>query len=169
MLTDEIGRQAGERRRSPPLGDKGRELVGAVGDPISVEAQDTRGFVERPEDRAGVDLWPERIETELELRRDPEIAASSTETPEEVGVLLLTGLYELALGGDEVDGEQVVDGEAELSHRKADPAAKRQPCQARMRDEPGGNGKSKGLRLAVQLPQEHAGLSANRSCFGIDA
>src|SRR4030095_2814400 len=108
-------------------------------------------------------------ETELELRRDPEVAASSTETPEEVGVLLLTGLHEFTLGSDEVDGEQVVDGETELSHREADPSAKRQPCDARVREDPGGNGESKGLRLAVQLPQEHAGLGANRSCVGIDA
>jgi hypothetical protein len=135
MLSDEIGRQTGERRRSLPLGYQGRELVGAVGDPIPVEAQDARSVIERPEDRAGVDLRPERIETELELRRDPEITAASTKTPEEVGVLLLTGFDERALSGDEVDGEQVIDGEAELSHRKADPSAQRQPCHARMRDE----------------------------------
>jgi hypothetical protein len=43
---------------------------------------------------------------ELELCDDPEIAASSPYAPEEIGVLLLARLDELALSRDQVDGER---------------------------------------------------------------
>src|SRR5205823_5660381 len=105
----------------------------------------------------------------LELRDDPEVAATAANAPEEVGVLVLARLDELAVRGNQVDGEQLVDGQAVLAHHPADAAAERQAGQAGVRDDPGWNGKAELLRLAVELPEQDAGLSPRGSRFRIDS
>ena len=44
---------------------------------------------------------------------------------------LVARLHELAVGGDQVHGEQLVDRQPVLAHQPADAAAERQPGDAR--------------------------------------
>ena len=59
----------------------------------------------------------------LEAGDDAEIAATAAHGPEQVGVVGLVGDEDVAGGGDDLDGEQRVDGEAVLAHEVADAAA----------------------------------------------
>src|SRR2546430_5265911 len=115
----------GQRRRLP-VDDDRHQLVRRVGERVAVEASHLGRVFHRPEDWPGHHLRPQGVEPELELGDDPEVAAAAANAPEEVGVLILARLDELTVGGDQIDGEQLIDREAVLAHHPADAAAERQ-------------------------------------------
>ena len=106
------------------------------------------------------------MQAELELGHDAEVAAASAQAPEEVGVLGLARLDELAVGGHQVDGQQLVDREPVLAHDPADAAAEREPGDPGVGDDPAGRREPERLRLAVELAPEHAGLGPRRRASG---
>ena len=108
-------------RRELELDDR-RELVGRGGRELAIEAQYLRRGFERVEDRPGEHDRPDRMQAILERRDDAEVTAAAAHSPEQIGVLVLAGGDQLAIRGDEVDGEQVVDRRPVLAHRPADPA-----------------------------------------------
>src|SRR5204863_8629089 len=94
------------------------------------------------------------------LGHDPEVAAAAADPPKQIRVDVLARSHELPVGGHEVDGEKLVDREAELAHQPADPAAEGQPGEPRVRDDPGRNGEAELLRLAVDPAEQTASLRA---------
>jgi hypothetical protein len=76
------------------------------------------------------------VQAELEVHHDAEVAAAAPNSPEELGVLVGAGGEELAVGRDDVDREELVDGEPVLAHDPADPAPEGEPGQAGMGDDP---------------------------------
>ena len=73
---------------------------------------------------------------------------------------------ERAVGGDDVGGEQVVDGQAVLAHQPAEPAAEGQAGDAGVRHGAAGRGQAERLRLAVELAPQHAALARRRAAVG---
>ena len=67
------------------------------------------------------------MQPEPEAGGDPEVAAAAPDGPEQVGVVLVVDLEDLAVGGDQLGREQVVDGQAVLADQEPDPAAEGQP------------------------------------------
>jgi hypothetical protein len=60
---------------------------------------------------------------------DPEIPATTTaQSPEEIGMLVLTHAHLVALAVDQIDGEEVVAGEAVLTRKEANATAQGQPA-----------------------------------------
>ena len=57
----------------------------------------------------------DRVQLEEEAGDDAEIAAAAAQRPEQVGVLLLAGGDEAAVGQHDVGLEQIVDGQAVLA------------------------------------------------------
>ena len=62
------------------------------------------------------------MQLELERGGNAEVAASAAQAPEEVGVLFGARRHRLPVGGHEIDGAQVVDGQAMFAHHPANPA-----------------------------------------------
>ena len=62
----------------------------------------------------GRDLGAQGEQTELERRDDAQVAASTSEPPEQVRFLGGAGSHETTVGGHDVRGEQVVDGQPVL-------------------------------------------------------
>ena len=75
---------------------------------------------------------------ELERGGDPEVATAAAQAPEQFRIVVVADLEHLALGGDELDRRQVVDGHAEAAHQPPDPAAERQARDAGRRDHTAG-------------------------------
>ena len=88
---------------------------------------------------APVQVWPERVEAELEGRRDPEVPAGAAHAPEEFGLLGLARANEPAIGGHELDRRHVVDRQPEIPLQPADAATERQPRDAGVADDPTGH------------------------------
>ena len=100
---------------------------------------------------------------------DAEVAAATTQRPEQVGVVVALDGPERAVGGHDVGGEQVVDGEAVLAHQPAEPAAESEAGDAGVRHRAAGGGQPERLRLAVELAPQHPALRLGRARVGIDA
>jgi hypothetical protein len=49
------------------------------------------------------------------VKHHAEVAAAAAQPPEQVGVLVLAGRHELAVGGDDIRRQQVVAGQAVLA------------------------------------------------------
>ena len=75
---------------------------------------------------------------------------------------------DVAVGGDELDREQVVGGEPVLRHQPAEAAAERQAGNARRRDGAARDREAVLGRGGVELRPEHAALGRRRSLLGID-
>ena len=67
------------------------------------------------------------------------------------GSLLGVDVQPLALGGDQVDRAQVVDGQPVPAHQVAEAAAERQPADPDVADRPAGGGQPVPLGGEVQL------------------
>src|SRR5580700_2166922 len=106
-------------------------LVGQRCSAFAVEPQHVAGALERVGDQAARDLRPYRMQLIFEARRNTEIAASAAYGPEQIGLLVLAGPYRLAVGGDELDGHKIVEGETILANEPTQTAAQgepRNPC-----------------------------------------
>ena len=107
---------------------------------------------------AAMEVGAERLEPELERRRDPEVPAGAAQAPEELGLLGLGRADEPAVGGDELDGGQVVDREPEVALEAADSPTERQPGDAGVADDAGRADEAVRLRGDVELAEERAAV-----------
>ena len=72
----------------------------------------------------------DRVEPELEAGHDAEVAATAAHGPEQVGVLGLARRDDAAVGGDDLDRHEGVDGQAVLAGEPADAATQGQAGDA---------------------------------------
>jgi hypothetical protein len=96
------------------------------------------------------------VRLELEGGDDPEVAAGALNGPEEVLVLARARPAKLAVSGDDVDREQVVDREAMLAAQMADATVQRQARDTRGRDDAARHSQPEELRLPVAVAPEGA-------------
>ena len=105
---------------------------------------------------------------ELEARHDAEVAAAAAQGPEEVGMLRRARPHLLSVGEHDVDRAQRVDREAVPPHQPADPAAERQPADARVRDLAGRDREAVLLRRGVELAEQGAAPDPDDRVLGVD-
>jgi hypothetical protein len=98
-----------------------------------------------------------------------EIAASAAQTPEKV--CILGGIYrqQLALGGDEIDGEEIVAGEAVFAGKPAKAASKRKSGNTGAGDRAPRGCEAKCLGLAIEVRPGSPALGAHRVTCRIDS
>ena len=144
------------------------DFVGGGGHEVAEEPQHARGLLHGPGHQAGDHGGAYRVEPVLERGDDPEVAAAAAQAPEQLGVLVVAGDKELAVGGDHVAGREVVDGESEAAHEVADPATEGQPADAGVGDDAARHGQPEGLGLVVDVAPQTAALSPDRSRQGVD-
>jgi hypothetical protein len=94
------------------------------------------------------------MEPELERGDDAEVRPGAPDPPEQVGVLLLAGPNEPAIGRHHLDGEHVVDAEAVLPLEPAHAAAKRQSAHAGVRHHAHRASQPEALGLAVEIAEQ---------------
>src|SRR5262249_21533423 len=105
---------------------------------------------------------------ELERGDHAEVAAAASQCPEQVGVFVLGRLQPLAVGRDDVDGEEIVDREAVLSHQPADATAEGEPGDSGVAHDSTGGGQTVRLRLAVDVAPQRTTLHPGPAGGGID-
>src|SRR5262245_41675189 len=94
---------------------------------------------------------------------DAKVATPAAHSPEEIRMLGRTCREALALGRDDVDGQQVVAGRAIEAHKPAIAAPQREAGNADIRLGPTAGRQPKGLRLSVQFPPADSGLRDRRA------
>ena len=131
---------------------RGQLAAGALVD-LAVGAQDLLGALERPGDQPAVDGRADLVQRKGERRDHAEVGARAADRPEQVGVLVAAGGADLAVGGDDLDREQVVDRPAEAARQIAEAAAERQARDADLREEAQRRGEAVALRGVVDVPE----------------
>ena len=111
---------------------------------------------------------PDRVEAELERGHDPEVRSGAAEAPEQIGVLLVIGAHDAAVGRHERDREQVVDRQAELPLQPPHAAAEGETRHAGVRDDADRAREVERLRRLVELGQERTTVHARRALRRID-
>ena len=95
-----------------------------------------------------------------QLGGDAEVAAAAVQRPEQLRVLVLGGAHRVAVGGHQLDRDQVVAGEAELALDPARAAAEGEAGDAGGGDAPAGGGEAVRLAGAVEVAPGSAALDA---------
>ncbi len=157
------------QRRGGRQVDQRRHVVARGRRPFAEQLEQRLGGLRRVEDRPGVDDRPDGMQLELELRDDPEVAAAAAEAAQELRILALAGVHELAVGSDDVRTDQVVAGEPVAAHQPADPAAEREASDAGRRNEPAGGGEAVHGRLVVEVAPGRAAADVRDARRGVDA
>ena len=103
---------------------------GAVRHHSTYALEDLGRPLPRPEHRAGVDLG-RGVEDELHRGHDAEAAAAAAQRPEQLGLVVAVGAHDAAVGGDELDREHAVGGEAVAARRAS--SGRRRACSRRRR------------------------------------
>ena len=98
---------------------------------------------------------------ELEGGEHAEVAAPAPDRPEEVGVLGLGEAQSTAVGGDDVGGDEAVDGQAVVAHHPADPASGGEPADADGLGVTGGEREPAGAQRARHVAPPGAGAHAD--------
>ncbi len=104
----------------------------------------------------------------LEGRDDAEVAAASSDGPEQVRVLLGAGPQQTSVSGHDVGGYEVVAREPVAAVQPPQPAAEREPRDPSHRDDSEGRGQPERLGRAVELAQGEPGFGPRRPRLGID-
>src|SRR5205823_5267055 len=132
-----------------------REFVGDRVDEVVVKAKELARVpkVERPRDHPA-----EWMEGELEGRDDTEVAAASSQSPEQVGVLVGRRRDPLAGGGDEVGADEVVARQPEQPAQNADSAPEREARHPRGGYDPARGREPVGLGGRVEIAPARAAL-----------
>jgi hypothetical protein len=158
-------RDDGQGRRRGEVQHRG-DVLRRTRRPFAEEAHEVVVGVGRVEDRPGVDHRSHLVQLELEARDDPEVAAPAAQPPEELGVRALRDVQQPPVGGDDVGADEVVAGEAVLTHQPADAAAQREAGNARRRNEAAGGGQAVRLGLVVDIgpdrPAANRGAASDR-------
>src|SRR5579859_6479780 len=95
-----------QRGRDLP-GGKYAHLFGSVLDVIAIELENSLGVLHVEKHRSAVDVL-DRTQLELERGQDTKVAASATNGPKQVFVLVLIRDNEFSVRGDHICGDQVV-------------------------------------------------------------
>jgi hypothetical protein len=144
------------------------ELVRCVGDELTVEAQDVGGVLGRPEHRSGHDGGADRVQREPERADDAEVPASASPGPEQVGVIAGRRPHDLALGGDHLGLDEVVDGEPVLAHEPAEAAAQAEAADAGVAHDAARGRQTVRLCLVVDISPQGTALDQGRALDRID-
>ena len=151
------------------VGAEGQEeLVRPVLGQVAPERGELACAVERMGDGPEGDRVVERMEPELEGRDDPEVRAGAAQAPEKLGMLIRRRADDPAVRGDELDGEQVVEGQPELPHQPAHAASEREARDAGVRHDSHGADEPVLLCGRVQLAEQRTSADARGLRLRVD-
>ena len=110
-------------------------VSGAVGGELAEDRPELVDVGRRVDVDPSVEGPRERMQLELEARRDAEVRAGAAEAPEQLRLLVRARPHEAPVGGHELDRAKAVDRQPEPPLEPADAATERQPGDARVADD----------------------------------
>ena len=148
--------------------ERRRRVLPALRQDLAIALHDGARVLLIPGDRPGEDHL-HRMQLEQEAGHDAEIAAAAAQGPQQVGILLLAGGDEAAVGQHDIGLEQIVDGQAVFARQIAVAAAQRQAGNAGGRDDARRNGQPEGMGSVVDVALRATGADPGGPCLGINA
>ena len=131
--------------------DQRTRVVGQAGTTSRIRVEGRDRVVDAPEEQSEVHLRSDRVQRELELGHDAEVAATPADRPEQVGVFVGRRVDTAAVGQYDVGGHEVVAAQPVLLGQPAHAAAEGEPGDAGVADRSPGHGEPVGLGGAVHV------------------
>ena len=147
---------------------KAVKRVGRVGHQRPCRLEGRARLLPRVDEHPAEHGRPDAVRAELESRDHAELAAAPAQRPEEVRVLVRRCPHDLAIGEDDLGGEQRIDRQAVVAHEPPDAAAERQPADAGVRDLPPGHREPVLLAHSVELAQQRTASDPHDGASRID-
>ena len=141
---------------------------GSPVDHVARHAQPGGGAVQLPEQHPEVHERTDRVQLELELGDDAEVAPAALERPQQVGVLVGGGPHAPPVGQHHLGRHEVVDGEPARAREPSHPAAEGEPADPGVADGPAGHREPVFLSGGVELGLGRATAAARPPGRGID-
>ena len=145
------------------------QLLGRARAEFAVEGEELARALEREHRGARDDLALHRVQAELEVRHDAEVAAAAADGPVEVRVLVGVRVQQAAVGGHDVHALHVVERKAEAPREPAEAAAEREAADAGVRDRAAGRDEALRHRLVVDFAEEAPAIDVGALRFRVDA
>ena len=142
------------RGRGVQAGHHHVHVAGQVVDDIPHRPQRFGALVGAPEEQPELHGRPDLVRPELEVGDDPEVAAATANRPEQVRVLRRRRPADLAVGGDDLRREQVVDGQAARAAQPSHPTAQGEPADTGVTHQAGRHGQPVSLGGGIHVAQE---------------
>ena len=98
----------------------------------------------------------------------PKLPAAAADRPEEVGLGFAARRPNLAVGGDDLHFDQIVDSEPETAGQIPESAAQSEAGDPGLGHEAKSRGQTMFLRGPVYIAEKTAGANMNQPLFGID-
>jgi hypothetical protein len=144
------------------------QFIGDIAGELAVEVEDGFRLVEGMEHHPPQHERTHRVQLILERRNDAEVPATAAHTPEEVSVRGGAGGPELAVGRDDVDGDEVIGSEAVLASQPADPATQGESRNAGIRAGAPSGGQTERLGLMVEVDPLGPPFRTDSAPTGVD-
>src|SRR5262249_38401116 len=135
------------------------ELLRRRREVVTQEAQQRRRALGRMEDQPAEHLRSGLVEAEFEGCHNAEVAAATTDPPEEILVLDSRGMYEASVRGHHVGASQVVGGKAESACEVSESAAHSESGHPGGGHYPTRHRQPKSLCLVVDIAPNAAGIN----------
>jgi hypothetical protein len=108
------------------------------------------------------------VQREPERADDAEVPAAAPQGPEQVGVIVGRYPDDVALGGDDLGLDEIVDGEPVLAHEPADAAAQAEAPNPGVAHDAAGGRQTVCLGLVVDVAPQGTALDEGRALDRID-
>jgi hypothetical protein len=108
------------------------------------------------------------VQLEREVCDNAKIAATTTNSPEEVRVLIGARSQNTSIGSDELHGQQVIDREAVFTHQPAHAPTQSEACQPGSRDVADRSCQTEGLGFAHKFANRETWLGPGDTLHWID-
>src|SRR5262249_54732748 len=144
------------------------QLIGALLTEVAVEPQVLFGLRKRVEQHACQHHGTHGMQLVLEGGNHAEVAATTPEAPEEVRVLAGADVAELAVGGDEIGGNEVVAGQTVPARQPANTAPQGEAGNAGVGIGTAGGSQAESLGFMVEFTPLDAALSAHGTPAGVN-
>src|SRR5215831_7022474 len=156
-------------RRSATEDQQAAELVWRSGCDFPVLMDNVPRFCHRMHNQAAPNSRTMSVRPEFERRYDAKVATTTAQGPEQIGVFRFARPTKSAVGGDNVDRNQVIRRVSELARGPAEAPTQGEACHTRIRYDPARNDQTERLSLVVNVAPRRAGFSMNNHSAGIDA
>jgi len=105
----------------------------------------------------------------LDRSDNAEVAPAAAQAPVQVWTLAVIRAYEAAVGSDDVEGRDIVAGEAEAPPEAAEAATERQSRCAGVRNRARRGREPEGCAFVIELTEQRSGFEIRALCTGIHA
>ena len=135
-----------------------RELLGALAHERVLSQENLVRGLDRVQHERQPDVRPDRVEAVRERRDDAEVAAAAADRPEQVCIVAVAfaGSADRPVGGDDLGGDEIVDGEPVLPAQPTEAARERQAGDTRLADDADRRRETVLLRGAVEVAERGA-------------